>query len=273
MIGQRTGDLFCTTAKQHGKVINVTKDAMEVEYKDGSVQYIELGKRFGSAAGTVFPHSVVTGLSKGDTFKPGEAIAYNENFFTPDPLNPKEAIWKAGVMCKTALMEANDTFEDSAVISEETAEKLGTGITKVRYLFFDFDQTVRNLISEGASVDPESILCTIEDSVTADNDLFNEDTLDTLKLLSGNTPRAKYTGTIDRLEVLYYGDKEDMTDSLRKIADSADRKLGQKRKALGKKPVTGSVDDSIRIDNKVLELDTMVVKVYITNDVGATVGD
>lgn len=273
VIGQRTSDLFCTVAQQPGKVKKVTNDAIEVEYKDGTVQHIELGRRFGSAAGTVFPHSVVTGLKEGETFKEGETVAYNENFFTPDPINPKEALWKAGVMCKTALMEANDTFEDSSVISERIAKEMGTGITKVRHLFFDFDQTVRNLVEEGADVDPEAILCTIEDSVTADNDLFSDDTLDTLKLLSGNTPRAKYGGKVEKIEVLYYGDKEDMSDSLREIADKADRKLARKRKALGKKAVTGSVDDSIRIDNKVLELDTMVIKVYITDEVGASVGD
>ena len=273
VIGQRTGDLFCTTAKQPGKVVKVTDEAIQVEYKDGSVQHIELGRRFGSAAGTVFPHSVVSDLKEGQSFKEGETVAYNENFFTPDPLNPKESLWKAGVMCKTAIMEANDTFEDASVISEKVAKELGTGITKVRHLFFDFDQTVRNLVEQGTKIDPEAILCTIEDSVTADNDLFSDDTLDTLKLLSGNTPRAKYGGTVEKIEVLYYGDKEDMTDSLRAIADKADRKLAKHRKAMGKSAVTGSVDDSIRIDNQVLELDTMVIKVYITEDVGAGIGD
>lgn len=244
-----------------------------MEYKDGSKQSVELGRRFGNAAGTHFPHSIVTDFKEGDTVKEGESIAYNENFFTPDPLNPKETLWKAGVMVKTALMEANDTFEDSSVISEKTADKLGTGITKVRYLFFDFDQTVTNLLEEGTEVSPDSILCTIEDSVTADNDLFDEDSLDTLKLLSGNTPRAKHSGKIDRVEVLYYGDKEDMSESLQSIASKYDRQLARKRRAVGKPVVTGQLSDSIRIDSQVVEMDTMVIKVYVTDDVSAGIGD
>lgn len=273
IIGQRTSDLFCSTATQQGKVTNVSKDAITVEYKDGSKQSVELGRRFGNAAGTHFPHSIVTDFKEGDTVKEGESIAYNENFFTPDPLNPKETLWKAGVMVKTALMEANDTFEDSSVISEKTADKLGTGITKVRYLFFDFDQTVTNLLEEGTEVSPDSILCTIEDSVTADNDLFDEDSLDTLKLLSGNTPRAKHSGKIDRVEVLYYGDKEDMSESLQSIASKYDRQLARKRRAVGKPVVTGQLSDSIRIDSQVVEMDTMVIKVYVTDDVSAGIGD
>ena len=273
IIPQRTTDLFADTAKQAGEVKKVTKDAITVEYEDGSTQIVELGRRFGTAAGEVYPHSVVTRLQAGDKFKSGDAIAYNENFFSPDPLDPNTVLWKAGVLVRTAIMEATDTYEDSSVISERIAEELSTNKTHVRYLFFDFDQTVKNLVNVGDAVDPESILCTIEDSVTADNDLFSEDALDTLRLLSANTPRAKYSGTVERIEILYYGDKEDMSDSLRALVNQSDKELARRRKALGKKPVTGSVNDSIRIGKQVLELDSLVIKVYITHAVGAAQGD
>lgn len=273
IVPQRTSDLFATTAEQPGTVEKVTKQAITVKYEDGSTQIIELGRRFGKSAENVYPHSIVTNLNEGDKFKVGDAIAYNENFFTPDAMDPSTVLWKAGILCHTAIMEATDTYEDSSAISEKTAERLGTGITKVRDLFFDFDQTVRNMVNEGDEVDPESILCTIEDSVTADNDLFSDDTLDTLKLLSANTPRAKYAGKVERIEVLYYGDKEDMSESLRKIADASDKALAKKRKALGQKVVSGQVDDSIRIGKQVLELDSLVIKVYITKETGAGSGD
>ncbi len=273
VIAHRTDDLFAYTAKGKGKVTKVSKEAITVEYEDGSTRHIELGRRFGSAAGTIFPHEVTTDFKVGDTFAEGDAIAYNANFFTPDPLNPKEVLWKAGVMCKTAIAESSDTFEDSSVISEKIAKDMATGITKVRNLVFDFDQTVRSLVDIGTTVDPESILCTIEDSVTADNDLFNEDTLDTLRLLSSNTPRAKYGGVVEKIEVFYHGDKEDMSPTVRQIADKADRDLAKRSRALGKNVVTGSVDDSMRVDNQPLEMDQLVIKVYITENMPAGIGD
>ncbi|MBE0438354.1 MAG: hypothetical protein IBX57_01110 [Gammaproteobacteria bacterium] len=273
VVAQKTDELYAYTAKQKGKVTKVTKDAIVIELDDGSVKSIELGIIYGTAEGSNYPHSVVTNLKVGDRFNVGEAITYNESFFKPDPLSPKEVIWKSGVMCKTAIMESTDTFEDSSAISEKVSGKMGTKITKIRHLFIDFEQTVRNLINEGTKVDSETILCTIEDSVTSDNDLFDEDTVETLKLLSGNAPKAKYNGVVEKIEVLYYGDKEDMSQSVADIADKYDKVLIRKRKALGKKPVTGSVDDSIRIDGKTLEMDSMVIKVYITETIGAGVGD
>jgi hypothetical protein len=273
VIAQRTSDLFATTAKQPGVVKNVTEEAITVEYKDGSTQSIQLGRRFGSAAGSVYPHQVVTGLKKGESFSSGKCIAYNSNFFSPDPLDPNVVLWRGGVICKTAFMEANDTFEDSSVISEEIAKQLGTGVTHVRHLFFNFEQTVRNLVEVGTVVDNETILCTIEDAITADNDLFSSDTLDTLKLLSGNTPRAKYAGHVEKIEVFYFGDIEDMTPTLRAITEKADKQLAKQCRALGKPVVTGSMTDSIRVDSTVLQLDNLVVKIYITETDGAGVGD
>jgi hypothetical protein len=273
IIAQRASNMFAATAQQAGVVQSVTAESIIVKYEDGSVSHLQLGRRFGSAAGSVYPHQLTTPLKAGESFKAGTTLIYNENFFSRDPLDPSVVLWKAGVLCKTAFLEANDTFEDSSAISESIAKQLRTNITHVRHLFFSFDQTVRNLITVGAEVEPESILCTIEDAITADNDLFSEDTLDTLKLLSGNTPRAKYGGKVEKIEVFYYGDLEDMTPTLQTIAKKADLSLAKERKALGKTPVTGSMTDSIRVDSTVLELDNLVVKVYITELGGMTTGD
>lgn len=216
---------------------------------------------------------VITELSEGDKIKSGEAIAYNSNYFTPDPVNPKSVIWKAGVMCTTALLESTDTFEDSSAISEKIAREMGTGMTKTRVITVDFEQAISNMVTVGEEVTPESILCTIEDSVTADNDLFNEDTRDTLRLLSANTPRSRYGGKVERIEVFYNGDKDDMSSSLRDIADQFDRELARQRRALGQPVVTGEVGDGMRFDGNQLDVDQMAIRIYITKEEPAGIGD
>lgn len=234
---------------------------------------MQLGKRYGSAAGSVYPHDIVTDLVKGDKVKVGDAIAYNKLYFRTDPLDTSRVLWKAGVMATTALLESTDTFEDSSVISKELASKLGTDVTKVRYLFINFDESISNLVSVGDKVESDSILCTVEDSVTSDNELFTDDNLETLKLLSGNSPKAKYGGVVEKIEVLYYGDIEDMSVSLGELVNVTDKQIAKERRALGKKIVTGGVNDTLRVDNKNLELDTAVIKVYITKEDSEGTGD
>ena len=176
-------------------------------------------------------------------------------------------------MVKTAIMECADTLEDSSVISERVAESLSTKTTKVRELVLRFDQTVRNMVKAGQGVESESILCTIEDPVTADNDLFDESSIDTLRLLAAQTPKAKYEGVVEKIEVFYNGDKDDMSPSIRSLADTADRDLARLRKGLGLPVITGSVDSTLRVGGNPLEMDNIAIRVYITADMPAGVGD
>jgi hypothetical protein len=273
VVAHRTSDLFALTAKQDGKVLSADEQGMVVEYADGSKKGIELGRRFGAAAGLTIPHTVKTEMKAGDKFKAGDLICYNEGFFEKDLLNPNGVVWKAGVTVKTVLMESTQTLEDSSAISQRIADQLTTKMTKVKDVLVRFDQSVSKLIKVGDKLDSEDILCIIEDAVTANTNLFDEESLDTLKVLSAQAPQANARGVVERIEVYYHGDKEDMSESLRAIASASDRAMGQRCKAAGQKPFTGSVDEGFRIEGDPLALDTMSIRIYITSDVSAGVGD
>lgn len=273
MIAHRTDDNFAATAKQKGTVKKVTKEVIVVEYEDGTERRVALGRTFGSASGSTYPHLLETQLVEGETFVEGDCLAYNSNFFEPDPFNRKEVLWKAGVMTKVALVESTDTFEDSSAISERISKEMTTAVTKVRTLFFNFEQEVKNLVEIGEKVTPETILCTIEDAVGSEVSKLDEKTTTALQLLSANTPRAKHAGVVEKIVVTYHGNKDDMSESLRKIADASDKVIAKKRKALNKPVVTGQVRDSIRIDSTVLEVDQAVVEVFISKDDESSTGD
>lgn len=273
VVAHRTSDLFATTAQQDGVVKTITGKSLVVEYKDGTKQSVELGRRFGSAAGQTFPHQLVTDLKAGDSFKAGDVVCYNSQYFTPDLLNPTQVLWKAGVLVRTAVMECADTLEDSSVISERVAELLTTQATKPRDVVVRFGQTVRDVIEVGATVGAETILCTIEDPVTANSDLFDESSIDMLRLLAGQNPKSKYVGKVEKVEVYYNGDLEDMSPSLRMLAEASDKARASLQKSLGRNAINGRVDSTLRVDGNPLEIDELTIRFYITTDVPAGVGD
>lgn len=273
VVAHRTTDIFAATAEQDGVVTEVTKEAIVVTYADGSKQHVELGKRFGNAAGITYPHEVVTDLKKGSKIKRGDVLAYNRKFFETDTFNPGQVVWKAGVMCTTALIDNIDTLEDGSAISQRTAERLNTQSTEVRTIEVRFDQSVSGLVKPGDQVDLETILCTIEDPETADNPLFDDAALDTLKRLSSMTPRAKIVGTVSRVECFYHGEFDDLSESLMTLAKASDKQRKKRAKALGQPAFTGEVDTSFRIKGKALDPDTMAIRIYIDHDVPAGVGD
>lgn len=273
IVAHRTDDLYAYTAKGKGTITAMSGKAITVSYEDGTSKSIELGRRFGVAAGTTYPHEVVTSLKVGDTVEEGDIVSYNSHYFQPDILNPKQVLWKAGLLVKTAIMESVDTLEDSSAISERAAKLLETDITKVRDLIVPFDQTVHNLVQPGAEVDVESILCTIEDAVTAQNNLFDADSLDTLRLLAANTPKAKFKGKVEKIEVFYHGELDDMSVSLQELAMESDRNRKRYSREMKTAYTSGQVDDSMRVDARNLPFEHVVIRVYITGPMAAGVGD
>lgn len=265
--------MYAFAARKDGRVISRNNTGLVIEYDDGTRKGVEIGRRFGQAAGLTIPHDVVCNVKAGDTFKQGDILSYNSGFFEKDILNPSNVVWKNGLTVKTILYESSQTLEDASSISKRLSEKLTTKTTKIKTLVVTFDQQIRNIVNVGDNVEPDTVLCIIEDAVTSNSNLFDEESLNTLKLLSGQSPNAKEKGVIDRVEVFYNGDKEDMSDSIRDLTNMTDREMSKKSRSFGKSPFTGRVTDSFRVDSEPLGIDTAAIRIYITSDVIAGVGD
>lgn len=273
IIAQRAGDMFSVAARKPGKVISVKDTGIIIQYEDGETKGFEIGRRFGTDSGLTFAHEIKTNYRVGDTFKAGDIITYNSGFFERDHLNKNNMVWKQGVLVNTVLYESGQTHEDASSISRKLAEKLSTTITKTKIVKVSFDQVVRNLVEVGTTVKHDSILCIVEDAVTSNSNMFDEDSLNTLRLLSSQAPTAKTKGVVEKIEVFYHGDKEDMSPSLRAIANMSDMSLAKLRKSINKPVVNGDVADELNIDGESLAFETVAIKFYITHNVVTGIGD
>lgn len=273
VISHRVDDIFAFSADKDGKVIEKSDDHLVIEYEDGTQERLDLTTQYGISAGSVYPQPQATTFDVGDVVKKGDILKYNPGFFKPSRFDKRQVMWKAGVIARTALMEASYTLEDSSAIDDWLSQQLVAPVTKVKTVVVRFDQTVRNLVKVGDSVDISSILCMIEDAVTADAGLFGEDDLATLARMSAAAPQAGVAGKVEKIEVFYHGDPDDMSDSLLQIAQVGDRERRKKSKQLGKPNITGQVDQSLRIDGNGLEMDHVAIKIYITYREGMGVGD
>jgi hypothetical protein len=273
VVAHRSFDLFAATAKQPGKVLSINKKGIVVEFQDGTQQGYELGRRFGNAAGLVIPHQIVTPMKVGQAFEIGEAICYNSGFFEIDFFDPKRIVLKNAFNVRTVLWESLQTLEDASSITAKTAARLETSITKMKTVLVSFDQTVSNLVKVGDSVEYDSVLCYIQDEVTAGSKLFTDETIDTLKMLGAQSPRAHVKGVVESVEVFYHGEKEDMSESLLELSNESDKRLKYIANSQGKKYHSGSVDAGFRTDGNSLPLDCVAIRIYITTQVPCGVGD
>lgn len=273
VILSRVNEDFGLVAEQDGEVVEITETSLMIRYKDGSEHAFDLGRRFGQAAGAVYPHELKSNVKPGQKFKAGHALFYNAQYFEPDPLDSSVVVWKSGVPCRVAFLESPETHEDASSISQSLAEKLNTQITKVRDITVSFDQSVHRLVEVGDRVEVDSILCSIEDAITAGTGLFDETSLDTLKLISANAPKAKMRGVVEKVEVFYHGEFDDMSESLQQLARRSDLLRKRQAKRTMRNYTSGRVDGALRIKGNPLAFGNAVIRIHISGDVGASSGD
>lgn len=273
VIAHRTSDIFATAADDGGEVVAISEYAIHVKYDNGAERRIELGTRYGTSSGVTYPHEIVTKLKAGDRFESGTILSYNEKYFVTDTFNPLYVNWKAGVMCKIAIMDTIATLEDGSSISKRIAEKMNSQATDIRTVTLRFDQNIHNVIPVGTHVDLETILCTIEDAETANAGLFDQATMDTLKMLAAMAPKAKNIGVVTNIECFYHGEFEDLSDNLRNYVAGIEKEKRKRAKALGMKDYSGQVDTGFRSKGKALDPDTIAIRFYITHQVACGVGD
>lgn len=273
VIPHRMTDLFAVSAKQKGVVTEVSEHGITVKYADGSEKSYPLGRQYGENAGMTIPHQLETRLKAGQKFDEGDNITFNKGYFRPDTLNPKQVVWCNGTYAHFALCEPADVIEDASVIVQELADMLMTEQTKQRTIVVKFSQVINRLVKVGDAVKYDDVLCILQDDITSGLDLYDDADIDSLKALGSQAPKAKYDGVVERIEVFYRGDKEDMSEAIRKIVNQSDRDVATRRKATGKTIVTGEVDEGFKVKGNPIPLDSVAIRISITGPEPAGVGD
>ncbi len=273
IVPNRTSDMFAFTAKQDGKVVSLNDKGVIVEYVDGTQKGVRLGRQYGKAEGSVYPFDIIAIVKAGQSFKKGDPIAYNTSFFEVDYLDPTKIVMKISMVVKTALVESAQTFEDSSSVSYRLSKEMTSRTTKIKSFIVNFKQNVNNTVKPGQVVGPKDVLLTLEDEITSTGNHFDSEALATLQKLAKQSPKAKLIGVVDKVEVFYHGDKEDMSPTLKALADASDKLLGQECRSTGKAVITGQVNEDYRVTGKPLILDQAEVRIYLTVDTELGVGD
>lgn len=271
-ISKRNTPMFAFAAEDSGKVVSLNNRGIIVEYTNGKKIGLELGRIYGRAEGSYYPHMLVTNFKVSDTFSKDDILVYNSNFYEQDIYDPKAIILKTVKYCKVAVLEANNTFEDSSAISKSFSKEMIAKTTKVKSIVIKFNQNVHNVVQIGSKVHANDKLLIIEDEISSSYN-FDKKALEILQDLAQQSPTAEYNGIVENIEVFYHGELDDMTSSLRELVLFSDKRLAYARKSSNKPIINGRVDDEYRVDGVALSLDTLEIKIYMTVDNPMGVGD
>lgn len=266
MIAKRTNELFSYAAKGDGVIREINNYQVVVEYDEQKLgrEIISIGDKIIKSKDSVVIHPLVCDLPIGYRFSEDEILIYNKNYFTRDLLQPTEVILIDQSYATTVLIENNDTLEDSGVIIENYSKNMLTPVTKAETIIVAKNITINNLIKIGEKVEVGDILCILEDEFINKNTTFDEESKEALEEIQRNSPRSNYSGTIRRIECIYFCDFNDLSNSLKTIAKESDKQFYHENKGTEKDNIrNGKITIPSRVNGKLVNMDEVAINIYI----------
>ncbi len=273
VMASRNSKIFCSMAPQDGVVKSMGDHGLIVKYADGTEEGFPLGRQYGKAEGTAYPFTLKTRLKEGEKFKAGDNLAYNEEFYEPDVMNPKTVISRLNGVALVAFNETKSNHEDSSCISKALSSNYSTRVAKQKSLIVKFTDSLNDVVKVGMEVTPTTPLMIIEDDISSGYGNFKDRNVETLKRLSAPAPKAGVRGIVDSIEIIYHGDKREMSPSLRKLADASDKLRAAQCQNTGNEAITGATTSEYRVSGKPLEKNTAEIKISINISGVTGVGD
>ena len=233
-----TTDKFAFKAKKNGKIVELNDSYIMVEYDDGTKDFINLTEKIekNSDGGYYVPLklSAYEGLKVGSIIKENQILAYDKYSFSNSVGESDNIAYNIGKLAKVAIINTDEGFEDSGVITENMAEKLATRID------LQFSKTLdknTNLI----------YMAKVGDKVECGDNLLiwqapfdDEEANSLMKTLAGEdvselgkrTLKSEVTGVIKAIKIFRTVELDDLSESLRKVVDDYEKPLRVLKKKL-----------------------------------------
>lgn len=228
-------DMFAFKAKTRGEVIELTKDYMIIKYYDNRKDFIDLRENIkkNSDGGVFEVLKLDTDLKVGSKVKQGDIVAYDKKSFVNNTGSGNLAT-SVGILSKVAILETDEGYEDSAIISNRLSENLMSEVVIQKPVLLDAKTNVYKMIKKGKHVDVGDTLIVIQNAFEDEdaNVLLKNITDEELVSIAGRIPiTSKITGVVQDIKIYRSCDLEDMSDSLKKIVNSYESNIRKLKKA------------------------------------------
>ena len=279
---------FIYTAKQDGTVKEIDNKAnlMVIEFKDGTQDVIDVGEQISknSSSGFYIDNKLVSHVKAGQTFKKGDVLVSNPDFFVKGNMN-NDLFMSIGTLAKVVMIPQDLTIEDSAFITKKFAKKLTSTVIMKEDIILNTNTNILKMVSIGDHVKSGEPLIIFENTL---NDRQAVDLLakmadefkETINELSSTSKKAKYSGHIVDIKIYYNKPLEEFTPSVKKIINSFisynKHKINKVKSANLNQPVnfpmpTIEMIKSPRIKN--IDVDGLLIEFFISHEDHMKIGD
>ena len=175
-----------------------------------------------------------TDLHVGSKVKENTILAYDKKSFSGRVGDGKQLAYNMGCMTKVAIMTTEDGFEDSGKCSETLTKTMSTDIVVMKDIDLPPSTNVLYIAKKGQQItegEPVLIFQNAYDEEDANlllKQLNNED--GDVSEIGRNTIKSKVTGTIADIKIYRTVEKDELSDSLKKIVNKQESEINKLKK-------------------------------------------
>ena len=226
-----TSDRFAFKAKKDGIVEEMNDRYIMIAYDDGTKDYINITETIehNSDGGYYVPLKLdpIDGLAVGSRVEETQIVAYDKYSFSNSVGESDNLAYNVGKLAKVAVVNTDEGFEDSGVITEKMAQKLATRIDLEFETTLDRLTTVLSMAKVGDHVeagDPLMIWQAPFDEEEADS-LVKSLGGDNVSELGKKKLNSHVTGKVTAIKIYRTVELEELSESLFKIVDAYEKPL------------------------------------------------
>lgn len=281
---------FAYKAKENGKVVEIIPDEyMIIEYDkpvDGkSHEYIDLSESVqkNSSSGFYVTLKLDTELKEGKRFKAGDIVAYDKQSFSDEMGADDNIAYNIGTLAKFAILNTDEGFEDSAIISNSLSEAMASDVVLEKEITIPKAANVYNLVKKGQEIHEGDTLMILQ------NAYDEEDVNMLLKNLAGSEDeitdlgripiKSKVTGVVQDIIIERTVEIDELSPTLKKVVNSYENDIKRKKKAMAQYgiedenktlPDTKAMPATGKLKNA---YDSVVIRIYLMYHDKFKVGD
>ena len=231
---------FSHKAADDGVIEELTEDYMIIKYKNKDPEFVDLRTKIrkNSSAGIYINIKLVPNVKKGDKVKTNDIVAYDP-FSYSSKSGPNDNIaLTIGPMVKVALLNNDDGFEDSVIVSDRLCNRMATDVIIKKEKAVGKNANIYNMVKAGQSIQEGESLVVVQNSFDEEDVNFLlknliDDEGEVTDL--GRTPtKSKYTGTVEKVNLVRTVELEELSPTLKKAVMESEKET-KKLKAIMKK--------------------------------------
>lgn len=281
---------FAYKAKENGKVVEIVPDEyMIIEYdkpvNGKSHEYIDLSESVqkNSSSGFYVTLKLDTELKEGKRFKAGDIVAYDKQSFSDEMGADDNIAYNIGTLAKFAILNTDEGFEDSAIISNSLSEAMASDVVLEKEITIPKAANVYNLVKKGQEIHEGDTLMILQ------NAYDEEDVNMLLKNLAGSEDeitdlgripiKSKVTGVVQDIIIERTVEIDELSPTLKKVVNSYENDIKRKKKAMAQYgiedenktlPDTKAMPATGKLKNA---YDSVVIRIYLMYHDKFKVGD